>query len=510
MVDLFQPGQRDYIQRLNQLWQQFQAANNQVNPTFNTFGGSWAVPDTRPGKKAPQDYKSNASVIEFNNASNFDNPPGAPYYAYVLTVSGWTSDGSGGGGFPVQFSFGENLAYRRGTSGAAWTAWKRLVSYDDRTALFGGGTATAQNVVVGGDATTSGAAVVVQNGGTTMIAIGNKSGVVGGAYNPNPYIYGQADIESNVGLILNRPLIVQGVQESIRLKYDSAFLSFWNSANTARSGFIQAINGYQMEIGADVGSKLMFTTNGSAKMLIDLDGHQYPTSNGGQCLGLASNKFRSVFADTGAIQTSDARRKTAVKPFTAAMRAAAREMHESIGVYQWLDAVAEKGQDKARWHVGLTVQCAIAILEKHGLAPFSLGFVCHDVWPAEYEKRQTNVGAKVIKHRDIQRQKVIVHECDQEVIEIIDDRPVLVVRPVLTKEPVFVDVPVSLPDGSPALNDAGQQITVRLPDVETVSEPYEADADPVYEDVLIRDAGEGYSFRYDELTLFILAGLMQQ
>lgn len=40
-----------------------------------------------------------------------------------------------------------------------------------------------------------GASVVVQNGGTSIIAIGNKSAVIGGAYSATPYIFGNATIE---------------------------------------------------------------------------------------------------------------------------------------------------------------------------------------------------------------------------------------------------------------------------------------------------------------------------
>ncbi|WP_428718589.1 tail fiber domain-containing protein [Undibacterium curvum] len=509
MPDLFKPGDRDYVQKLNQLWQQVQAAGGPLNPAFSTFSGNWVIPDVRPGKKMPQSYQSRAAVIEFNTADNFDNPPGmvSASFPFVMTVAGWSADGAGGAGLPVQLNFGDGLAYRRGSSAATWTPWKRVSSYDDRVAAFGSSNAVGQNLSVSGDNASAGAGVAVLNGGSTVVAMGNKSGVVGGPYDSTPYIYGAADIESNVGLTINRTLTVQNIQESMRLKSDGACVTFWNAANTSRSAYIQAMHKNVFEIAADVGSRMLLTTNGVGQITISLGGDFYPVADGIRYNGLAANRWAAMYSITGTIQTSDARKKTAVKQFTAAMRAAAREIHESIGVYQWLDAVAEKGQDKARWHVGLTVQRAISILEKHGIDPFSLGFICHDVWSAEYEKRQTNVGAKVIKHREVRKQKVTVHERDQEVIEIINDKPVLVVRPVVTKEPVFVDAPVSRPDGSPVVDESGQQMTVRLPDMETVSEPYEADADPVYEDVLIREAGDGFSFRYDELTLFILAGL---
>lgn len=508
MPDLFKPGDRDYVQKLNQLWQQFQLAGNPVNPVFSTFGGSWAIPDTRPGKKQPQDYKNYASVIEFNDAANFDNPPGSAVgYAYVMTVAGFTSSGVGGGGTPVQLSFGDVMGVRRAVSATSWGPWKRVASYDDVTAVFGSPSSVGQCLVVSGDNVSRGTAVLVHTGGSTVIGLGNKSALVGGQFDNTPYLYAGSQIETNSGMNFGSIVQVKGGQECIRLKDNNAFISFWNSAVTARMGYIQANAGSTLDIAADTGHALRFLTNSTAKVIIDLNGNQYPNYDNVQYLGIASNAYAAIFSRTGSIQTSDARKKTAVKPMTDAMRAAAREMLDCIGTYQWLDAIKDKGSDKARWHVGFTVQQAIAILEKHKIDPFSLAFICHDEWPAEYENRQINVGQKVTKHHDVQRQKTIEHEHVEDVIEVVDGKPVLVTKPVKTKELVFVEMPVTRPDGSPVMLDGDKPATVRMPVMETVSDPYEADADPVYEKVLIREAGEGYSFRYDQLALFILAGL---
>lgn len=98
-----------------------------------------------------------------------------------------------------------------------------------------------------------------------------------------------------------------------------------------------------------------------------------------QALGDAALRWSVVYAGTGTINTSDAREKTTVRPFTPAELAAAAELGREIGVYQWLAMVEAKG-NAARQHIGLTVQRAIAILESHGLDPFTYGFVCYDEW----------------------------------------------------------------------------------------------------------------------------------
>lgn len=97
--------------------------------------------------------------------------------------------------------------------------------------------------------------------------------------------------------------------------------------------------------------------------------------------GTAALRASVVYAATGSINTSDAREKTAVEPLTDAQLAAATALAREIGTFRFLEAVAAKG-DGARFHVGMTVQRAIATLEAHGLDPFALGIICHDTWAA--------------------------------------------------------------------------------------------------------------------------------
>lgn len=108
----------------------------------------------------------------------------------------------------------------------------------------------------------------------------------------------------------------------------------------------------------------------------------YPEADAAQNLGLSNHRWATVYAATGAINTSDARSKTAVAPLTPDEIAAAKALAAEIGTYRLLDAVQAKGEG-ARSHVGLTVQRAIEILQAHGLEPMRYGFICHDRWEAE-------------------------------------------------------------------------------------------------------------------------------
>jgi len=167
-------------------------------------------------------------------------------------------------------------------------------------------------------------------------------------------------------------------------------------------------------------------------------------------LGNSVRRFNQVFATTGSIQTSDARLKTPVRPFTTDEMNAARQLSKEIGIFQFLQSVAEKGED-ARMHIGLTVQRAIEVMQANNLDPFAYGFICYDEWETI-----------TIDHSAVEG-----CEAHTETIEI------------------------DMPDGTKL--------------AETVE--YSAiEAREAYTET-VQEAGSRYSFRYDQLNLFIAAGI---
>lgn len=131
---------------------------------------------------------------------------------------------------------------------------------------------------------------------------------------------------------------------------------------------------------------LAFVASSGIVMILHADGTVFrPNADNATSLGRAANRLSVVYAATGSINTSDEREKTAVRPFSAAEVAAAVDLGMEIGVFQWLASVAQKG-DAARWHIGMTVQRAIAIMESHGLDPFAYGFICYDEWEGTPEQ----------------------------------------------------------------------------------------------------------------------------
>lgn len=109
------------------------------------------------------------------------------------------------------------------------------------------------------------------------------------------------------------------------------------------------------------------------------------TTDNAVALGRSLNRFSVVWAGTGVINTSDARLKTPVEPFSLAHLRAGVRLLDELGLYQWLDKVAEEGADEARYHCGQTVQRAIEIFQEENLDPFRLAAICYDKWDEHYE-----------------------------------------------------------------------------------------------------------------------------
>ncbi|NBV20057.1 tail fiber domain-containing protein [Janthinobacterium sp.] len=181
-----------------------------------------------------------------------------------------------------------------------------------------------------------------------------------------------------------------------------------------------------------------------------------PSTDNTKNVGSSSLAFSTVYARTGAINTSDARLKCDFRDLTSAEVAAARDIARVIGVYRWRDAIDCKGE-AAREHIGPTVQRAIEIMQAHGLEPFNYGFICHDTWEQE-----------TVEHPAIEaRPAIAATEAASAVLDALGN----VVTPAVVGSPGF-----------PAIEarDAYTEVTL--------------------------EAGDRYAFRYDELAMFIAAG----
>lgn len=203
----------------------------------------------------------------------------------------------------------------------------------------------------------------------------------------------------------------------------------------------------------------------------------FPAVDNVSNLGLGGFRWKEIFAANGTINTSDARKKTEVISFKDAEIEAAKALSKEIGVFQFLDSVAKKG-DEARKHIGMTVQRAIEIMQSHGLDPFNYSFICYDKWDDEF-----------IEHPAIYEQ-VIVEEAEYETLPawdepvtetlVIDGKKAQISRTIHHPKQMKLIKDSVIGDG-PVLQEAWKEQT--------------------------RVAGDSYGFRMDQLLAFIARGI---
>jgi hypothetical protein len=189
-----------------------------------------------------------------------------------------------------------------------------------------------------------------------------------------------------------------------------------------------------------------------------------PGADNTQSNGTGSYRWSVIYAGTGAINTSDAREKTEVSKLTSAEISAAKALAREIGSFRFLNG--------RRTHIGMTVQRAIEIMRAWGLDPFKYAFICHDAW-----------GLDVVEHPAIEAQAATpampaVYETrESRETVILDGQETELVRTYL------------------------HEVSPAVPAKKAVQ------AQPARTEV-IREAGDRYGFRYDQLMMFIAAGVL--
>lgn len=219
------------------------------------------------------------------------------------------------------------------------------------------------------------------------------------------------------------------------------------NASSGYSGrLIAALRGYT-GAGSTSKSKVMLVgmNDNGVEHSVNLDyNHRFiPSSDNVIKLGDSSNRWSVIYAGTGTINTSDERLKTFFDIEQAEIDCA-KECKTLIRKFKFNDSIDKKG-DTARYHFGVGAQTIKSTFEKHSLDPEMYGILCYDKWEDKYET-------------------------------------VVITPAVEAKDAVF--------------DDEGN----------VVEEAIEAVAE-VTEERLVLAGGDRYGIRYDELFMFILAGI---
>lgn len=102
-----------------------------------------------------------------------------------------------------------------------------------------------------------------------------------------------------------------------------------------------------------------------------------PAVDNAYVLGGASNRWTTVYATTGTINTSDARQKQQGRLLSDAERAVAVKVKGLIKTFKYNSAVEKKG-DAARIHVGVYAQELADAFASEGLKAADYGMFCYD------------------------------------------------------------------------------------------------------------------------------------
>ena len=105
-----------------------------------------------------------------------------------------------------------------------------------------------------------------------------------------------------------------------------------------------------------------------------------PSSDNAITLGTSSNRWSTVYAATGTINTSDGNQKTVIGALTIAEQNVAKAIKGLFKTFKFNDAIAKKGVDKARIHVGVVAQDVQAAFVAQGLDPNKYALFCSDTW----------------------------------------------------------------------------------------------------------------------------------
>ena len=95
-------------------------------------------------------------------------------------------------------------------------------------------------------------------------------------------------------------------------------------------------------------------------------------------LGDSGGRWKQLYAGTTTIETSDERLKDNIAAVPDEVLDAWGDVQ--WGQFQFKDALAEKGEDKARLHNGLVAQRIDAVFKAHGLDASRYGLFCYDEW----------------------------------------------------------------------------------------------------------------------------------
>jgi hypothetical protein len=176
------------------------------------------------------------------------------------------------------------------------------------------------------------------------------------------------------------------VANSYMANASGAIHYFNNSVNSA-SGRIYCPGGGSLSLTA-YGSEMIrcnedssvdfYISSGTLQYQMSTSGF-YPSADNARTLGKASNRWSTVYAGNGTINTSDANEKQQIRDLSNIEKTVALELKSKVKAFKFNEAVQKKG-DGARIHFGVIAQEIEQTFQAHGLNASEYGLFCSDTW----------------------------------------------------------------------------------------------------------------------------------
>ena len=158
-----------------------------------------------------------------------------------------------------------------------------------------------------------------------------------------------------------------------------------DSTGFARTALVSK-NGIGLYVGATESAAGTEVFRASASTLLSnvplsMNSNIQPSSPNTRTVGTSSSPFSGGFTQTAFTVTSDETEKTRTELLSDEILDAWSEV--DFCQFQYIDRVIIKGDDGARWHVGIVAQRVKEAFERHGLDPFKYALLCYDEWGHE-------------------------------------------------------------------------------------------------------------------------------
>jgi hypothetical protein len=153
------------------------------------------------------------------------------------------------------------------------------------------------------------------------------------------------------------------------------------SSNLAAGGYVRAAArtqigaGYIGDINVSGNNRGLFFGSGG---LLPANGTGTSSDNSYN-LGSGTERWATVYAGTGTINTSDRNEKQDIADLSASEKLVASSIKQLVKKYRFKDAVASKGEN-ARIHVGWIAQDVQSAFAAEGLDASDYGMFCSDSW----------------------------------------------------------------------------------------------------------------------------------